>query len=114
MLFVGMPTPFKETWRERHRHRLDVPVIMGVGGSFDVLAGFIKRAPRWAQSGAGVVLAAPDGAPQAVEALLDHQQRVHLARRPGDRRPPPGPTTGHRERRMKQLGRGQRPHRATS
>ena len=35
---------------ERHRHRLDVPVIMGVGGSFDVLAGFIKRAPRWAQS----------------------------------------------------------------
>ena len=50
MLFVGMPTPFKETWCERHRHRLDVPVIMGVGGSFDVLAGFIKRAPRWAQS----------------------------------------------------------------
>jgi N-acetylglucosaminyldiphosphoundecaprenol N-acetyl-beta-D-mannosaminyltransferase len=50
MLFVGMPTPFKETWCERHRHRLEVPVIMGVGGSFDVLAGFIKRAPRWVQS----------------------------------------------------------------
>ena len=27
-----------------------VPVIVGVGGSFDVLAGFIKRAPRWVQS----------------------------------------------------------------
>src|SRR5262245_37254004 len=50
MLFVGMPTPFKETWCERHRHRLEVPVIMGVGGSFDVLAGFIKRAPGWLQS----------------------------------------------------------------
>ena len=50
MLFVGMPTPFKETWCERHRQRLDVPVIMGVGGSFDVLAGFIRRAPRWAQA----------------------------------------------------------------
>ena len=50
MLFVGMPTPFKETWCERHRHRLNVPVIMGVGGSFDVLAGFIKRAPRVIQS----------------------------------------------------------------
>jgi poly-beta-1,6-N-acetyl-D-glucosamine synthase len=50
MLFVGMPSPFKETWCERHRERLDVPVIMGVGGSFDVLAGFIKRAPRWVQS----------------------------------------------------------------
>jgi exopolysaccharide biosynthesis WecB/TagA/CpsF family protein len=49
MLFVGMPTPFKETWCERHRQRLDVPVIMGVGGSFDVLAGFIRRAPRWVQ-----------------------------------------------------------------
>jgi len=50
MLFVGMPTPFKETWCERHRQRLDVPVIIGVGGSFDVLAGFIRRAPRWAQN----------------------------------------------------------------
>jgi N-acetylglucosaminyldiphosphoundecaprenol N-acetyl-beta-D-mannosaminyltransferase len=50
MLFVGMPSPFKEVWCERHRERLQVPIIMGVGGSFDVLAGFIKRAPRWAQS----------------------------------------------------------------
>jgi N-acetylglucosaminyldiphosphoundecaprenol N-acetyl-beta-D-mannosaminyltransferase len=50
MLFVGMPSPFKETWCERHRERLEVPVIIGVGGSFDVLAGFIKRAPRWVQA----------------------------------------------------------------
>lgn len=50
MLFVGMPTPFKETWCERHRQRLNVPVIIGVGGSFDVLAGFIQRAPGWMQS----------------------------------------------------------------
>jgi len=50
LLFVGMPTPFKETWCERHRERLNVPVIIGVGGSFDVLAGFIRRAPRWVQS----------------------------------------------------------------
>ena len=49
MLFVGMPTPFKETWVERHREQLRVPVIVGVGGSFDVLAGFIKRAPHWVQ-----------------------------------------------------------------
>jgi len=50
LLFVGMPTPFKETWCELHRGRLQVPVIIGVGGSFDVLAGFIKRAPRWFQA----------------------------------------------------------------
>ncbi|MCW5701671.1 MAG: WecB/TagA/CpsF family glycosyltransferase [Bradyrhizobium sp.] len=49
MLFVGMPTPFKETWVEQHREQLGVPVIVGVGGSFDVLAGFIKRAPYWVQ-----------------------------------------------------------------
>lgn len=49
LLFVGMPSPFKETWVQRHRDRLAVPVIIGVGGSFDVLAGFIQRAPRLAQ-----------------------------------------------------------------
>lgn len=50
LLFVGMPSPFKETFCERHRERLNVPVIMGVGGSFDVHAGFIQRAPRWMRS----------------------------------------------------------------
>jgi len=50
MLFVGMPSPFKETWCERHRAALDVPVIMGVGGSFDVLAGYVRRAPRFLQA----------------------------------------------------------------
>lgn len=49
-LFVGMPSPFKETWCERHRERLDVPVIIGVGGSFDVHAGYVRRAPEWMQS----------------------------------------------------------------
>jgi N-acetylglucosaminyldiphosphoundecaprenol N-acetyl-beta-D-mannosaminyltransferase len=50
MLFVGMPTPFKETWCERHRARLEVPVIVGVGGSFDVLTGHVRRAPRRLQA----------------------------------------------------------------
>jgi N-acetylglucosaminyldiphosphoundecaprenol N-acetyl-beta-D-mannosaminyltransferase len=49
LLFIGMPSPFKETWCERHRARLGVPVMIGVGGSFDVLAGYIRRAPRWMQ-----------------------------------------------------------------
>src|SRR5688572_3809640 len=50
MLFVGMPSPFKETWCERHRAALGVPVLMGVGGAFDVLAGYVPRAPRLVQS----------------------------------------------------------------
>ena len=50
MLFVGMPSPFKETWCERHRTVLGVPVIVGVGGTFDVLTGYLRRAPRFLQA----------------------------------------------------------------
>jgi N-acetylglucosaminyldiphosphoundecaprenol N-acetyl-beta-D-mannosaminyltransferase len=50
MLFVGMPSPFKETWCQRHRETLGVPVIVGVGGTFDVLAGYVRRAPRALQA----------------------------------------------------------------
>lgn len=46
MLFVAMPSPFKDVWCERHRARLGVRLIMGVGGAFDVLAGAVPRAPR--------------------------------------------------------------------
>ena len=49
LLFVGMPSPFKETWIWRHAAELDVPFMLGVGGSFDVFAGRIRRAPRWIQ-----------------------------------------------------------------
>src|SRR5690348_5842680 len=41
-----------------------------------------------------MVLAAPHGASQALEALPDHQQRVHLVCWPGNRVPPPGPNPG--------------------
>jgi N-acetylglucosaminyldiphosphoundecaprenol N-acetyl-beta-D-mannosaminyltransferase len=46
LLFVGMPSPFKDVFCQQHRDRLEVPVIVGVGGSFDVLAGHTRRAPR--------------------------------------------------------------------
>ncbi len=49
MLFVAMPSPFKDVWCERHRDRFGVKLIMGVGGAFDVLAGEVQRAPRWMQ-----------------------------------------------------------------
>jgi len=50
MLFVGMPTPFKDVWTYRYREALNVPVILGVGGSFDVHAGVVSRAPQWVQN----------------------------------------------------------------
>ena len=44
-LFIGMPTPRKERFLASHRDDLNVPFIMGVGGSFDILAGKVDRAP---------------------------------------------------------------------
>lgn len=49
-LFIGMPTPRKERFLSRYRDRLGVPFIMGVGGSFDVVAGHVRRAPVLMQS----------------------------------------------------------------
>lgn len=48
-LFVGMPTPRKERFLAAHRDAIDAPFVMGVGGSFDVLAGKVARAPAWMQ-----------------------------------------------------------------
>jgi len=49
ILFVAMPTPKKEVFLVENRERLGVPFAMGVGGSFDVLAGQVARAPKWLQ-----------------------------------------------------------------
>ena len=45
LLFVGMPTPRKETFLATHGRSLGVAFAMGVGGTFDVLAGRVRRAP---------------------------------------------------------------------
>ncbi|MFD0673688.1 WecB/TagA/CpsF family glycosyltransferase [Cohnella sp. GCM10027633] len=45
MLFVARATMNQEPWIEKYAKTLGVPVIMGVGGSFDVVAGKLKRAP---------------------------------------------------------------------
>ena len=49
ILFVALGTPQKELFQARHRDELGVPFTMGVGGSFEVLAGVRRRAPGWAQ-----------------------------------------------------------------
>jgi N-acetylglucosaminyldiphosphoundecaprenol N-acetyl-beta-D-mannosaminyltransferase len=45
LLFVALETPAKELFLARHRDRIGTPFVMGVGGSFDVLAGVRRRAP---------------------------------------------------------------------
>jgi bacterial polymer biosynthesis proteins, WecB/TagA/CpsF family len=49
ILFVGMPSPRKEYWLADNLERMGVPFSMGVGGTFDVYAGKLRRAPRWMQ-----------------------------------------------------------------
>lgn len=52
ILFVAMGVPLQERWIIEHIEKLDVPIVMGVGGSFDVLAGRVERAPiAWQKSG---------------------------------------------------------------
>lgn len=52
MLFLGMTTPAKEIFIGTYGDRLGVPVLHGVGGSFDILAGITRRAPaRWQRWG---------------------------------------------------------------
>lgn len=52
MLFIGMVSPRKEIFLRQWGPTLNVPVLHGVGGSFDVLAGVTKRAPEaWQRAG---------------------------------------------------------------
>ena len=39
----------KEYWLSQNINKLNVPFCMGVGGSFDIVAGITKRAPLWMQ-----------------------------------------------------------------
>ena len=51
ILFVAISSPTKENFLYMHRKLLSkVNFIMGVGGSFDVIAGKVKRAPLWIQT----------------------------------------------------------------
>ncbi|WP_299455633.1 WecB/TagA/CpsF family glycosyltransferase [uncultured Microscilla sp.] len=50
LLFVGMGSPQKENFLYKYRKTFsNVSFVMGVGGSFDVIAGKVKRAPKWMQ-----------------------------------------------------------------
>lgn len=46
VLFVGMPSPLKELWIADQGPRTGVALAVGSGGSFDVVAGVVKRAPK--------------------------------------------------------------------
>lgn len=49
ILLVALGVPRQEKWLANNLGRLRVPVVMGVGGTFDVMAGVVTRAPAWMQ-----------------------------------------------------------------
>lgn len=49
VLLVALGVPRQEKWIMKHLAELDVSVAIGVGGTLDVMAGVVKRAPLWMQ-----------------------------------------------------------------
>jgi N-acetylglucosaminyldiphosphoundecaprenol N-acetyl-beta-D-mannosaminyltransferase len=49
LLFVAISSPKKEQFLGRYQERMKIPFAMGVGGTFDVAVGKVKRAPVWMQ-----------------------------------------------------------------
>lgn len=46
-LFVAISSPIKENFIHTYRDKIDVPFMMGVGGTIDVVSGYVARAPLW-------------------------------------------------------------------
>ena len=49
ILFVALGYPKQELWMGRNASKLDVGAMVGIGGTFNFIAGKVKRAPKWMQ-----------------------------------------------------------------
>jgi len=49
LLFVALGAPKQEKWLAAHAAELTPSLLMGIGGSFDVVVGRMQRAPKWMQ-----------------------------------------------------------------
>ncbi|MDB4943613.1 MAG: N-acetylmannosaminyltransferase [Labilithrix sp.] len=49
ILLVAFGAPKQEKWIAKNLERLGVPLSIGVGGSFEMASGMLKRAPKWMQ-----------------------------------------------------------------
>jgi len=50
ILLVALGVPRQEKWLSEYSTQIAVPVAIGVGGTFDVMAGTVRRAPLWMQN----------------------------------------------------------------
>ena len=49
ILFVALGNPKQELWMGRNASKLNVGAMVGIGGTFNFIAGKVKRAPKWMQ-----------------------------------------------------------------
>jgi len=49
LVFVGLGAPKQEYWMFANRAKLRVPMLLGIGVSFELVGGIVRRAPRWMQ-----------------------------------------------------------------
>jgi len=49
ILFVGLGAPKQEFFIDRYVRSIGIPLAIGIGGSFELLSGNLKRAPQWMQ-----------------------------------------------------------------
>ena len=49
ILLIAFGNPKQEVWFHRNRKKLQVPVSIGIGGTFEFIAGTVRRAPPWIQ-----------------------------------------------------------------
>lgn len=46
-IFIAMGSPRQELFIQKYKEQINSRIFMGVGGSFDIIAGTLKRAPKW-------------------------------------------------------------------
>jgi N-acetylglucosaminyldiphosphoundecaprenol N-acetyl-beta-D-mannosaminyltransferase len=50
IVFVGLGAPKQENWMHARGRKNGVNVLLGIGGSFELVSGVVKRAPRWVRA----------------------------------------------------------------
>ena len=73
MMFVAFSSPKKEYWVHKYLNQLNIPFVMGVGGSFDIVACLDAKDRH------GMVLSLYPGAAAHVETLCHRQYQIRLA-----------------------------------
>ena len=51
IIFVALGAPHQEFFIQQHIRALNIPVALGVGGSFEMISGMVRRAPAWVRKG---------------------------------------------------------------